>query len=364
MIWDKSIKDCCPRISSTFATSLPTCWSYSSDLGARIYKIASTTKESTFSAINEQHKLLLVFLKGLSNEHKNPFLALLAALLLCVIRVLESILWRSVSFWYQKVPEPQQDSDKITLPAFKEISPPTPLMYKTYNPNQPLLPSVRILTEFCKFRYFCSYPNEFTGFRSFCNLHNKDRELQFILETIHVIDYVCRGFLNANTFFDSQQVQLLLTFQQLPRSILVVNGKFTGSVVLPSHQPNENPVTWVDNATVNLWLTYVLPTAPRQLRCVRNGFIGSPDDPASIDLRFRVMKLVDIFACSYAAIEKLLSTYSVDEIKSQVNRKTNGTHVLKSQSLLQQWHQIRELELQHEQQQQAFIRRQNEFIVQ
>lgn len=315
--------------------------------------------------MNEQYKLLLNFLKGLSNQPKqSPFLALLAALLLCVIHVVESVYFRTIFFWRNVQANPEQESDKSSLPAFKEISPPNPLMYKTYNPNQPLLPSVRILTEFCKFRYFCSYPNEFTAFRSFCNLHNKDRELQFILETIHVIDYVCRGFLNANTFFDSQQVQLLLTFQQLPRSILVVNGKFTGSVVLPSHQPNENPLTWVSNATINLWLTYVLPGAPRQLRCVRNGFIGSPDDPASIDLRYRVMKLVDIFACAYASIEKLLGAYTVDEMKLEIDKKTNGTHILKSQSLLQQWQQIRELEIRHEQQQQAFIMRQNDFIVQ
>lgn len=312
---------------------------------SKLYSYAQGQQKRIFETLRDAHSM----------EKKHPILSFLCTILLFFLRLF-ILVCGTIQVLLQHfglvAKKSKQGSEDSAVPAFNEISPPSPLLYKSLNPHEPLLPNVRILSQFCKFRYFCSSPNEFTAFRSFCTLHRKDRELQFILEMIHVIDYLCQGFSNARAFFDPQQVKLLLTFRQLPRSILVVNGKFLGSVVLPTHVPGENPAVWVGNATINLWLTYVLPTAKRRLSCVQHGFIGTPQSPASMDLQLRFMKLVDVFACAYRDVEKLLAAYSIEQIKREVAKKTEGTHVLKSQTMMHQWHNIRQYELKLQQQQQ------------
>lgn len=322
---------------------------------------AVTKRRPDFSTVFEQWHAFHYYLENLLVQN-NPILAFVAAILLFTINVLNFFTWHVVLFFNNRVgpffgsPELKQGSNDRQLPEFQEISPPSSFMYKCLNPYQPLLPSVRLLTEFCKFRYFCCYPNEFTGFRSFCILHGKDRELQFVLEMVHIIDYVCQGFMNANEFFDEQQMKLLMTFRELPRSILIVNGKFLSSVVLPGHQQGEVPPNWVAHATLCMWRKYVLPNSPRELACVKRGYVGAvPINPCSIDLRDRFMKLVDVTAVAYAGLEKLLSAYSIDEIKQEIQIKTHGTHVLKSPSMLQQWQAIRRYELFIEQQRQVDV---------
>jgi len=312
----------------------------------------ASTNESTFTFIKKQRLNLRFQLDELRN-HKNQIISFAVTILLLCTRLMEFIIYHLISFLSERFELKQETTiNHPNLPAFKEISPPNPLVYKTLNPYLPLLPSVRILGEFCKFRYFCSYPNEFTAFRSFCHLHGRHHELQFVLEMVHIIDYVCQSFLNAKDFFDPQQLQLLLTFRELPRSILLVNGKFMGAARLPGHNPNEMPPNWVAHATLVMWHSYVLPTAPRQLACVRNGFVGAvPQDPMKMDLRVRFMKLIDVFAVAYASVEKLLSSYSIAEMKKEVKKKTNGTHILKSASMLQQWHNVRQFELNMQQKQ-------------
>lgn len=221
----------------------------------------------------------------------------------------------------------------------------SPVLYKSYSSQQPFLPPVEIFHEFPKFWLFCSHPDYFTAFRSFCLFEKKDQELQFILEMVHLCDYVCQAFLNANSFFDEKQIRFLWTFRQVPRSILVVNGRFVSSAVLPPHFDNENPEAWVANATLLLMHTYLLPTSRRQLACTKHGWCGAPPDPNRMNLRCRLDKLVDCMACSYATIEKIMRNKTVEQIKREVDDETEGAYLVRSTSMRKQWESIREIEL-------------------
>lgn len=224
----------------------------------------------------------------------------------------------------------------------------TPFVYKSTSSVQPFLPSVEIFSEYSKFWTFCTHPDYFTAFRSYCLFEKRDQELQFILEMIHLCDYVCQGFLNANSFFNEKQIKFLWTFRQVPRSILVVNGRFVSSAVLPPHYGNENPEVWVANATTLLFNAYLLPTSRRQLSCTKQGWCGPAEDPSRLCLRSRLDKLVDCMACSYATIEKILRNKSVVRIKREVDEETEGAYLVRSASMRKQWESIREIELSHD----------------
>jgi hypothetical protein len=223
-----------------------------------------------------------------------------------------------------------------------------PFVYKSTSSFQPFLPTVQIFSEYEKFWTFCTHPDYFTAFRSYCLFEKRDQELQFILEMVHLCDYVCQGFLNANSFFDDKQIKFLWTFRQIPRSILVVNGRFVSSAVLPPHVNNENPEAWVANATVTLFTAYLLPQSRRQLSCTKQGWCGPAGNPSQLCLRARLDKLIDCMACSYATIERIVRNKSVEQIKREVDEETEGAYLVRSASMRKQWESIREIELSHD----------------
>jgi len=239
----------------------------------------------------------------------------------------------------------QKESESPRKPAH-----PPPQIFRYHIADQisePILPpSVQIFSEFEKFRTFCSHPHEFTALRSYCILRGKQHDLQFVLEMVHVCDYMCQAFLNAESFFLPNHVQILLSLRQLPRSVLVVNGRFSCSQILPHHQANENPLQWVHNALSLLWQQYCLPNSHRKLTCVKGQYWPTPHREENFDLRIRLAKLLDCMAVSYCHIEKLLRGYSVKQLRSMIHEKTQGSHVINSASLYQQWEKVRRYELQ------------------
>lgn len=210
-----------------------------------------------------------------------------------------------------------------------------------------LPPHVRIFSHFEDFKAFCGHPNDFTCFRTYCVIKKRDRELAYIFEVIHVCDYIGHAFMNAVDFFEPKHFNLLSILRQVPRSILVVNGKFICSQVLPDHEFNENPEAWVINALQILWKEYCLPGGKKQLNCCRMDHFGNTQlsQERDLDLKQRIGKLLDILAVAYQRLEKLFHGRSVELIRSEVERLAGSSHILNSPSMIHQWSQIRQFEL-------------------
>lgn len=222
------------------------------------------------------------------------------------------------------------------------------LYYEINSQTKPFLPThVRIFSHFEDFKAFCGHPNDFTCFRTYCVIKKRDRELAYIFEVIHVIDYIGHAFMNAVDFFEQKHFTLLFTLRQVPRSILVVNGKFICSQVLPDHENNENPEAWVINALQILWKEYCLPGGKKQLYCCRMDPFDNTQlsHERDLDLKQRIGKILDVLAVAYQRIEKLFHGRSVELIRSDVDRLAGNSHILNSQSMIHQWSQIRDFEL-------------------
>lgn len=221
-----------------------------------------------------------------------------------------------------------------------------PLLYKPITPRLPLLPPVRIFHQFHKFRSFFFHPDDFCALRCFCVIRKRDPELQYILEMIHFVDYICQAFLNADTFFNQTQIKMLLLFRQLPRSILVVNGRYASSIRIPDHYSNERPEEWVNKASLTMWHAYLIPNSRRQLNCTRQGWCKTKFDGQHLPLRARVSKLLDCMAGAYADLERMIKFYSRDGIKNEIRDQCGTTFQINSSTLLQKWETIRALEMQ------------------
>lgn len=245
-----------------------------------------------------------------------------------------------------------QEEQQISLPkkplSNNSLATQQPYYYEIVNQSEPILPPcVYILSHFEEFKSFCVHPNEFTCFRTYCVIKKRERELGYIFEIIHLCDYIGHVFMNAADFFEPKQIDLLAAFRQIPRSILVVNGKFLCSQILPEHEPNENPAQWVINALQILWKEYCLPGGQKQLHCCKifEQFDQATSQSKDLNLKERIAKLVDILAVAYGRVEQLFHHRSADFIRIEVGRLAGGSHIIQSPSMTQRWHQIRQFEL-------------------
>lgn len=254
--------------------------------------------------------------------------------------------YHGLPLWLKKIL--QRPPKQLTTPHTSNFLPPPPpqLQYTTICGSEPFLPpSCTLFHHFDQFQQFCSHPDYFTSLRTYCLMKKTENELQFILEMVHLCDYICQAFINADQFFDTRQFPMLISFRQLPRSVLVVNGRFICSATLPEHELNENPEQWVLKAVTNLWVEYCLPNARHQLRISKSGWCTQEVGFENVPLRLRIVKLVDIFAHTYSRFERIFLGETVKSIRAVVEEKAGTTHCIRSASMMQKWSDIRNYEL-------------------